>query len=40
MVPNVKNVVKKVFEGTVSFPGKCGKLIEEAIPGYVEEQLT
>ena len=37
---NVKKVVRKVFEGTVSLPGKCGKLIEEAMPGYMEEQLT
>jgi len=36
----VKKVVKKVSEGTVSLPGKYGKLIEEAMPGYREEQLT
>jgi hypothetical protein len=40
LVHNVKKVVKKVFEGTVSLPGKYGKLIEEAMPGYREEQLT
>jgi hypothetical protein len=40
LVHNVKKVVKKVFEGTVSLPRKYGKLIEEAMPGYREEQLT
>ena len=40
LVHNVNKVVKKVFEGTVSLPGKYGKLIEEAMPGYREEQLA
>ena len=28
------------WDGTVSLPGKYGKLIEEAMPGSREEQLT
>ena len=40
LVHNVKKIVKKVLEGTVSLPGKYGKLIEEAMLGYGEEQLT
>jgi len=32
--------VKKVLQGIVSLPGKYSKLIEEAMPGYREEQLT
>ncbi len=39
LVHNVKKIVKKVVEGTVSLPGKYSKLIEEAILGYGEEQL-
>ena len=39
LVHNVKKVVKKVFEGTVSLPKKYGKLIEEAMPGYREDKL-
>ncbi len=37
---NVKKIVKKVLEGTVSLPGKHSKLIEETMLGYGEEQLT
>ena len=40
LVHNVKKIVKKVLEGTVSLPGKYSKLIEEAMVGYREEQLT
>ena len=40
LVHNVKKIVKKVLEGTVSLPEKYGKLIEEAMLGYKEEQLT
>ena len=40
LVHNVKKIVKRVLDGTVSLPGKYDKLIEEAVPGYVEEQLT
>jgi len=40
LVHNVKKIVNKVLEGTVSLPGKYGKLIEEAMLGYREEQLT
>jgi len=39
-VKNVEKVVKKVFGGTASLPGKRGKLIEEVMPGSREEQLT
>ena len=40
VVHNVKKIVKRVLEGTVSLPGKYDQLIEEAVPGYGEEQLT
>ena len=40
LVHNVKKVVKKVLDGTVSLPGKYGKLIEEVMLGFTEEQLT
>ncbi len=40
LVHNVKKIVKKVLEGAVSLPGKYGKLVEEAIPRYRQEQLT
>jgi len=39
LVHNVKKIVKRVLDGTVSLPGKYDKLIEEAVPGYGEEQL-
>jgi len=39
-VHNVKKIVKKVLEGTVSIPGKHNKLIEETMPEYREDQLT
>ncbi len=32
--------VKEVLQGIVSLPGKYSKLIEEAMPGYREGQLT
>jgi len=38
LVHNVKKIVKKVLEGTVSLPGKYSKLIEETMLGYGEEQ--
>ena len=38
LVHNVKKIVKKVLDGTVSLPGKYSKLIEEAMLGYREEQ--
>jgi len=31
---------QRVLDGTVSLPGKYDQLIEEAVPGYGEEQLT
>jgi len=40
LVHNVKKIVKRVLECTVSLPGKYDKLIEEAIPRYRQEQLT
>ena len=40
LVHNVKRIVKKVHESTVSLPGKYNKLIEEAVLGYRHEQLT
>jgi hypothetical protein len=39
LVHNVKKIVKRVLDGTVSLPGKYTKLIEEAMLGYREEQL-
>ena len=35
---NVKKIVKKVLQDTLTLPGKYSKLIEEAILGYREEQ--
>ena len=40
LVHNVKRIVKKVLDGTVSLPGRLSKLNEGAISGYREEQLT
>jgi transposase len=40
LVHNVKKIVKRVLDGTVSLPGKYNKLIEEAVLGYREERLT
>jgi len=40
LVHNVKKIVKRVLDGTVSLPGKYSKLIEEALSGYREKQLT
>jgi hypothetical protein len=40
LVHNVKKIGKRGLDGTVSLPGKYTKLIEEAILGYREEQLT
>ena len=40
LVHNVKKIVKKVLEGTVSLPGRHSRLIELAILGCREEQLT
>jgi transposase len=39
LVHNVKKIVKKVLDGTVSLPGRYSKLIEEAMPGYREDKL-
>jgi hypothetical protein len=38
-VHNVKKILKKVLEGTVSLPGKYSKLSEETRLGYGEEQI-
>jgi transposase len=40
LVHNVKKIIKKVLDGTVSLPGKHNKLIEEAVLGYREKQLS
>jgi hypothetical protein len=40
LVHNVKKIVKRVLDGTVSLPGKYDKLIEEALSAYREKQLT
>jgi transposase len=40
LVHNVKKIVMKVLQGTVTLPGKYSKLIEEAVLRYREEQLT
>ena len=40
LVHNVKNIVKKVLQGTLSLPGKYSKLIEETMPRYGAELLT
>jgi len=36
----MKKIVKRVLDGTVSLPGKYGKLTEESWLGYREKQLT
>ena len=40
LVHNVKKIVKRVLDGTVSLAGKHDKMIEEAMLGYREEQLA
>jgi hypothetical protein len=35
---NVRKIVKKALEGTVSLPGKYSRLIEHAMLEYKEEQ--
>ena len=40
LVHNVKKIVKKVLQGTITLPGRYSKLIEEAILRYREDQLT
>ena len=40
LVFNVKEIVKKVLEGTVTLPNKYGKPAEDSVLGYREEQLT
>jgi transposase len=40
LVHNVKKIVKRVLNGTVSLPGKHSKLIEEALSEYREKELT
>jgi transposase len=39
LVHNVKKIVKEVLEGAVHLPGRYSNLIEEAMPGYREDQL-
>jgi hypothetical protein len=38
LVHNVKKILKKVLQGTVTLPRKYSKLIQEAILGYREEK--
>jgi len=38
LVHNVKKIVKRVLDGTVSLPGKYDKLIEEAVLACREKQ--
>jgi SRSO17 transposase len=38
LVHNVKKIVKKVLGGSISLPGKYGKLIEAGVLGYREER--
>ena len=40
LVHNVKKIVKRVLDGTVSLPGRYSKLMEETMLGCREEQLT
>jgi hypothetical protein len=40
LVHNVKKIVKKVLQGTLTLPRGYSNLIEEAMPGYREDQLT
>ncbi|MFC1982618.1 transposase [Chloroflexota bacterium] len=40
LVHNVKKIVKRVLDGTVSLPGKYNRLIEGALLGYSKKQLT
>jgi hypothetical protein len=39
LVHNVKKIVKKVFQSTLTLPGRYSDLIEEAMPGYRENKL-
>jgi hypothetical protein len=34
LVHNVKKIVKKVLQGTITLPGTYSNLIEEAMPGF------
>jgi len=38
LVHNVKKIVKKVLQATITLLGRYSKLIEDAIPGSTEEQ--
>ena len=38
LVHNVKKIVKRVLDGTVSLPGKYERLIEEAVLGHNREK--
>jgi len=40
LVHNIRKIVKRVLDNTVSLPGKYDKLIEEVSLGYREKQLT
>lgn len=40
LVHNVKKIIKQVLQRRVTLPGRYSKLIEQAIPGYREQQLA
>ena len=40
LVHNVKKIVKKVLQDTLTLPRRYSNLIEEAMPGYREDLLT
>ena len=40
LVHNVKKIVKKVLQGTITLPGRYSNLFEEAVPGYREDQFS
>ena len=39
LVHNVKKIVKKVLQATLTLPGRYSNLIEEAMPGYRKDKL-
>ena len=40
LVHNMKKIVKKVLQGTLTLPGRYSNLTEEAMPGYRKDQLS
>ena len=39
LVHDVKKIMKKVLQGTITLPERYSNLIEEAMPGYRGDQL-